>query len=314
MPSHEICRAIIQMDSSRLDLDKLVTLRALVPNKDDISVLNEYDGDVEKLGKVEKFFLHINDIPRYVPRLDCFIFMHKFQLLVSEMYQQFDIVGRALDQLESSTYFRRVLEVVLALGNYLNGSSPRGGLYGFKLDGLLKLSAVKSVDNKSNLMHFLVKQCKAIDENMLGVVEELSVADEASRISLEVCKMEINSLRSNLKTVEETIEAQRLDPAPDENDKLVEVLSPFKLEAKVEIEKLDDEFKNINQRFYKTVLTFGGDDDQNSCTSFFSLIKDFIHGFAKAHRDIEKRRVMKIKMEKKRVCKYCACCIVKLSC
>jgi hypothetical protein len=301
MPSNEICRAIVQMDSSRLDLDKLLSLRALAPSSDDLSVLKEYDGDVDKLGKVEKFFLHINEIPRYIPRLDCFIFMRKFQLLVSEMYQQYDVMNRALDQIENSLSFRSILEIVLALGNYLNGSTPRGGFYGFKLEGLLKLSAVKSVDNKLNLMHFLVKQCRAADEKMLGVREELSMAEEASRISLETCKADITSLRSNLRTVQEAIEAQRLDTEPDETDRLVEVLTPFQLEAGAEIARLEDEFRSISQRFYKTVVKFGGEKDQHTFTGFFSLIKDFIQGFSKAHRDIEKRRVMKDKLERKRV-------------
>jgi len=301
MPSHEICRAIIQMDFARLDLEKLMSLRALAPSPDDISVLKEYDGDVEKLGKVEKFFLHINNIPRYIPRLDCFVFMCKFQMLVSEMYQQYDVMNRALDQLETSKSFRRILEIVLALGNYLNGSTPRGGYYGFKLEGLLKLPAVKSVDNKLNLMHFLVKQCKSVDEKLLSVIDELSMMEEASRISLEGCKAEISTLRNNLTTVEDAIEAQRLDPEPDENDRLIEVLSPFKLEAGSEIEKLEDEFKSISQRFYKTLTLFGGDKDQHTFTGFFSLVKDFIHSFSKAHRDIEKRRVLKDKQERKRI-------------
>lgn len=301
MPSNEICRAIIQMDFARLDLEKLMSLRALAPSADDISVLKEYDGDVEKLGKVEKFFLHINNIPRYIPRLDCSIFMCKFQMLVSEMYQQYDVMNRALDQLENSKSFRRILEIVLALGNYLNGSTPRGGFYGFKLEGLLKLPTVKSVDNKLNLMHFLVKQCKSADDKLLSVIDELSMMEDASRISLEGCKAEISTLSNNLTTVEDAIEAQQLDPDPDESDRLVEVLSPFKLEAGTEIEKLEDEFKSISQRFYKTLTLFGGDKDQHTFTGFFSLVKDFIQALSKAHRDIEKRRVLKDKQERKRI-------------
>ena len=30
----------------------------------------------------------------------------------------------------------KVLEIVLAIGNYLNGSGPKGGAYGFKLEVL----------------------------------------------------------------------------------------------------------------------------------------------------------------------------------
>lgn len=301
MPSHEICRAIIQVDSARLDLDKLVTLRALAPTPDDLSVLKEFDGEVDKLGTVEKFFLLLNDIPRYIPRLDCLIFMRRFQLLASEMYHQYDVMNRAMDQVESSQAFRGILEVVLALGNFLNGSTPRGGFYGFKLEGLLKLSAVKSVDNKLTLMHFLVKQCRATSEGLLKVGAELSVAEEASRLSLEACRADIASLRSNLSTVQEAVQAQQQHAHPDPKDRLVEVLTPFQLEAAGEIARLEEEFTSVNRRFNRTVALFGGETDQHTFTGFFSLLRDFLQGFVKAHRDIEKRRVLKEKMERKKV-------------
>jgi hypothetical protein len=157
-------------------------------------------------------------------------------------------------------------------------------------------------------MHFLVKQCRSTDETLLAVGSELNMMEEASRISLESCKADISSLRNNLATVDDAIEAQRLDTNPDENDRLIEVLSPFKLEASLETDKLEEEFKSISQRFYKTLTLFGGDKDQHNFTGFFSLIKDFVQGFTKAHRDIEKRRVMKEKLERKRVSVFVSHC------
>ena len=45
----------------------------------------------------------------------------------------------AAEQLMSSAALKAVLLKVLALGNYLNGTSARGGAYGFKLSDLPKL-------------------------------------------------------------------------------------------------------------------------------------------------------------------------------
>jgi hypothetical protein len=53
--------------------------------------------------------------------------------------QDVDAVLAACDEVKKSTKFKKVLEVVLALGNYLNGGSFRGAAYGFKLDALNKL-------------------------------------------------------------------------------------------------------------------------------------------------------------------------------
>ncbi len=48
----------------------------------------------------------------------------------------------ACNEVKQSGKFKKVLEVVLALGNYLNGGSFRGAAYGFKLDALNKLRYV----------------------------------------------------------------------------------------------------------------------------------------------------------------------------
>lgn len=48
------------------------------------------------------------------------------------------------------------MQYVLAVGNYLNGQSARGGAYGFKMDMLEKIAEVKSTDNKKNLLMYVI--------------------------------------------------------------------------------------------------------------------------------------------------------------
>lgn len=50
-----------------------------------------------------------------------------------------------------------MLEYVLAVGNYLNGESARGGAWAFKFDSLIKISELKMKDNKTTLMMYVVE-------------------------------------------------------------------------------------------------------------------------------------------------------------
>jgi len=45
----------------------------------------------------------------------------------------------------------------LALGNYINGDSARGGAFAFKLDSLEKTADMKFNDNKRNLLMYIVE-------------------------------------------------------------------------------------------------------------------------------------------------------------
>ena len=49
-----------------------------------------------------------------------------------------------------------IIRYALAIGNYLNGQSSRGGSSGFKLDILSRLDDIRSNDNKINLMMYLI--------------------------------------------------------------------------------------------------------------------------------------------------------------
>ena len=51
---------------------------------------------------------------------------------------------------------RVLMRYALAVGNYLNGQSTRGGCSGFKLDILSKLDDIRSNDPKWNFMMYLI--------------------------------------------------------------------------------------------------------------------------------------------------------------
>ena len=44
------------------------------------------------------------------------------------------------------------MKLILAIGNYLNGESARGGAWGFKINLLSKLSQTKTADGTKTLM------------------------------------------------------------------------------------------------------------------------------------------------------------------
>ena len=65
----------------------------------------------------------------------------------------------------------------MALGNYINGSTFRGGAFGFKLTSLQKMLEVKQNNGKGTLMHYLVDLLEAGDkkrQELLSFMEDVS--------------------------------------------------------------------------------------------------------------------------------------------
>ena len=63
-----------------------------------------------------------------------------------------EAVTASLKNLKESDNFSQLLKIVLAVGNYMNGGSFRGGAAGFKLDALNKLADVRSTTQKGKTL------------------------------------------------------------------------------------------------------------------------------------------------------------------
>lgn len=77
-----------------------------------------------------------------------------------------ELLDRACDQLKSSQSLVKILEMVLVVGNHLNGGSFRGAASGFKLEALLKLMDVKGVQKNTTLLHFVITELLKTDEQV----------------------------------------------------------------------------------------------------------------------------------------------------
>ena len=102
------------------------------------------------------YFVQIMTVPRLAQRIECMIYRRKLDLEIEEIRPELNIIRNASRELRSSSRLKAVLQVypifivfpflglilqqvVLAIGNALNGSSFRGGARGFQLEALSKV-------------------------------------------------------------------------------------------------------------------------------------------------------------------------------
>lgn len=154
------------------------------------------------------------NIPVLEPRLNSMSFVQRFESLYQEITPSIECLMNAAQEVKDSAKFRDVLSVILALGNYLNGSSFRGGAYGFKLSAILsvrtmprsfwpsylfnncaspcfvcfcfcflQLSDIKTSDSSkyATLLHYLEKLLFSKDPNLLNFIADMPNVPEAQR-------------------------------------------------------------------------------------------------------------------------------------
>lgn len=70
--------------------------------------------------------------------------MDNSQEQIENLEDSIQIVEFAFKELKENEKLKRLLTYLLAFGNYLNGTSNRGGAYGFSLNSLPKVWELKN--------------------------------------------------------------------------------------------------------------------------------------------------------------------------
>ncbi|CAN0441866.1 unnamed protein product [Hapterophycus canaliculatus] len=98
---------------------------------------------ISSLPQVSLFMVLTARIPRYTSRLDCALFMKGFSNDADFLLEKLGLVSLAVLEVVESPRLKRLIEVVLAMGNYLNEGTRNGEAKAIKLASLLKLNTVK---------------------------------------------------------------------------------------------------------------------------------------------------------------------------
>ena len=136
-----------------------------------------------------------------------------------------------------------VIQIILAIGNYLNGATFRGSAFGFKLDILSRLDDSRSSSNHStSLLHYLAKIIIDTYPNLLGVFDELiPILEAAKSVNLKDLEGEIVGLERDLRKVKEELTTHETTPEI-QDDLFVAAFQEFSGEATLRFQSLQLEW------------------------------------------------------------------------
>ena len=283
----EIAKAIINLDENVLPIENTAALRQLTPEPEEIEMLKEYTGDKESLGKAEKFFLEMMKIKALGPRLNALHTKQGFDKKMEVARNAVLIMLDAVKEIKDTKKLPKMLELVLAVGNFLNGVTFRGGAYGFKLETLVKMTEVRAADGKTNMLNYLAQLCetKPAYQDLLTIQEDFPHIADACKESIPQAQTDLNKLKGELAQVSGAIKTAPADPG----DKFVPIMTAFHDKAeKVLLETL--EMHGKLETDYKAVLQYFGETPSTDSRAFFNNLNAFLEAFDKSQKDNVRRK------------------------
>ncbi|KAF9115471.1 hypothetical protein BGX27_007724 [Mortierella sp. AM989] len=300
----EIRHAILRMDEEFMSLVQLTNLLKFVPEPEETGKLLEYKDAPEdvklQLGRAEAFFVEILQIDRYQQRLEGLKFKVTFESLLDGINESIAAISLASRGLKNAKYFKELLNLILMLGNYMNGTGHNGGAFGFKIASINKLVDTKASSAPNmNLLHFLTTITESTLPDLLNYQTEISSCGEACRVSLPELQSDYNHIKTKLKEIKAELSSHYPDglkTCPD--DRFYEVMKPFIERAEAQFAVAEISMAEMGELYKDCVKYYGEDSAIMKPDEFFGIFKTFTSSFEKARDDNRKQRERDIQREK----------------
>ncbi|XP_058472791.1 formin-like protein 2 [Solea solea] len=279
--SEVICRAIQMFDLRTVRVDFVECLMRFLPTEAEVKLLRQYERDrkpCESLSDEDRFMMQFSRIERLSQRMNIMTFMGNFTDNVHMLTPQLHAMIAASVSIKSSQKLKKILEIILALGNYMN-SSKRGAVYGFKLQSLDLLLDTKTTDRKQTLLHYIANVVREKYSSASLFYNELHYVDKAAAVSLENVLCDVKELQRGMELTWREFSVQH-------NATLKDFIS----RNESRLSKLQEDARIAQDAFEDVVKFFGESSKTMPPSVFFPIFVRFIKAYRLAEEENEQRR------------------------
>jgi len=267
----------------------------ILPEQDEIELLKSWEGDHKKLGNAEQFVLHLISVKNYRLRVEGMLLKAEFEANMSFLEPSIEAMLSMGEELMASQKLQNLLYMVLVAGNFLNSGGYAGNAAGMKISSLHKLTDIRSNKPGMNMLHYVAGQVEQTQPDLLTLVDDLSLLEEACKTSIEALNSDISKLDTQIKKISQQMENPNTEP--DVKEQMQEFL-PY---ASKELECLQTAMEDLNKLQTDLAEFFCEDSKTFRIEECFKAFHQFIAAYKKAIGDNEQRHEQERVAEQRRL-------------
>ncbi|XP_053221215.1 delphilin isoform X4 [Podarcis raffonei] len=280
----ELRQILLTMESDRLEASHIKQLLLYAPDAEEVEQYHNYQGSLSKLSEPDQFVLQMLLVPDYKTRLRSLHFKTTLPEKMEELTASYECIYNASLELKNSKKLAKILEFVLAMGNYLNHGQPKTNkTTGFKINFLTELNTTKTVDGKSTFLHILAKSLSQHFPELLGFAKDLPTVPHAAKVNQRTLMADLHDLHTTIAEIE--VACQNMGDSPE--DRFATVMVAFLESAHPTIQSLSDLQHRAMDEFGKVLSFFGEDSKVTTSEAFFGIFAEFMSKFERAFSDVQ---------------------------
>lgn len=340
MTHDELADAVDRIDHQGMSPEQMQNIIEYLPTSDERKALETYmlSGGIDAAEKFdglcecEKFMVAMMTVKHAKRKVRALLFKLQFQSCLDSLEKDTAVVESACDELINSVRLRKLLGIVLNVGNRLNtaGVSGKRKAGAFSLESLLKLNHAKAFDKKTTFLHYIVLVVQRNNELLLRVKDDLPTVMKAGRVYWDQLEHDLEEVENQLENVRKislhqarlmTSYRLRKKKKPQETEEDDNSLSDSSMTLEEEVESLRasdigiftlgaikkvsclrDKVETTKLKFIKLREYFGEEDKQEMQPhEIFNIIATFCRDFEKAKEEVSND--VKKKMREERMLK-----------
>jgi len=226
-------------------------------------------------------------------------YRRRLELEIEEIRPDLNSLRNASRESRSSMKFKQILQIVLALGNTLNGSTSRGGAQGFQLNSLLKMNETKTARASPDcptLLHYLARVLLRKDPSLTTFIYELPSLEAATHISMQITVQTVTTLVTGLTQVKNEIQRHRKLQDTSLNDRFVQVMESFIAHVSPNVDALMNMGNMIQEELRSLLIYYGENPDSSDAPKpddLFGLVATFSSSLQKCAFEIRDAEMKK---------------------
>ena len=282
IPIEVMTAKLTSLDPESLSVENLERLKMILPTEEESVIFNSFKGEIFSLRDIEQKVIHLFRLPRLSQRIRFCLVSLQLPTTLAELQGEISLLKKCAFEIRSSAKLKKVLHIVLLLGNYVN----RGETRGFSIESLSKLMEFKSASDPGiTTLHFLAARLLASDPSLVDLYEEMPSLRLVSKITPESISQGVTMARNDPESIRNEVKSNSSIYSPEavgRMQRFVNTIDP-------RIQGLVSEWSACEKDLAELRKFFGEDPKKISVEEFFGHLRNFFDSLGSACSELKKR-------------------------
>ncbi|KAJ9451949.1 Formin-like protein 3 [Diplonema papillatum] len=247
----EIKQKVMDLDPNFFTEDLVEGMIQQCPTDEEMTAVKDLTPEeLFEAGEVVRFFHMIAHTPGFERRLRCWKAQMGFMALHASIKEKIDNISDFCTKAKNSNKLRRILAIILALGNHLNGLDEASAAKGIRVEDLVKMKNIKTAAG-ATFLDWSVNHIYKVDPELPDFADEISSIKFVKDYDLGVLEADYRQLKAGYQLMNSAVNDKRSDA------RLKSVMEMHKQIAEKMVNDMDVKYPAVKEELVDTMKYFG---------------------------------------------------------